>query len=54
MNIQTDMISVEEQLDRYDLVIAPVMYMVKPGFAEKSKLLLRAAALSLRLSSAVS
>ncbi|WP_341281985.1 beta-galactosidase [Paenibacillus sp. FSL H8-0537] len=35
MNVQTDMISVEEQLDRYDLVIAPVMYMVKPGFAEK-------------------
>ncbi len=33
--IQTDMISVEESLDRYDLVIAPVMYMIKPGFAEK-------------------
>lgn len=35
LNIQTDMISVEEQLDKYELVIAPVMYMVKPGFAEK-------------------
>lgn len=35
MNIQTDMISVEESLDKYDLVIAPVMYMIKPGFAEK-------------------
>lgn len=34
-NIQTDMISVEESLDQYDLVIAPVMYMIKPGFAEK-------------------
>lgn len=35
LNIQTDMISVEESLEQYDLVIAPVMYMVKPGFAEK-------------------
>ncbi|MGO4545666.1 beta-galactosidase [Paenibacillus sp. 2TAB23] len=35
LNVQTDMISVEEQLDQYDLVIAPVMYMIKPGFAEK-------------------
>ncbi|HZG57653.1 beta-galactosidase [Paenibacillus sp.] len=35
MNVQTDMISVEESLERYDLVIAPVMYMVKPGFAAK-------------------
>jgi beta-galactosidase len=34
-NIATDMISVEESLDKYDLVIAPVMYMIKPGFAEK-------------------
>ncbi|MDQ0059236.1 beta-galactosidase [Paenibacillus harenae] len=35
LNIQTDMISVEESLEKYELVIAPVMYMVKPGFAEK-------------------
>jgi len=35
MNVQTDMISVEESLDKYDLVIAPVLYMVKPGFAAK-------------------
>lgn len=34
-NIATDMIGVEEALDRYELVIAPVMYMMKPGFAEK-------------------
>lgn len=31
----TDMISVEEDLSAYDLVIAPVMYMVKPGFAKR-------------------
>lgn len=35
LNIQTDMISIEENLDHYELVIAPVMYMIKPGFAEK-------------------
>ncbi len=35
LNVQTDMISVEENLDQYELVIAPVMYMIKPGFAEK-------------------
>lgn len=34
-NIQTDMISVEEDLSKYKVVIAPVMYMVKPGFAER-------------------
>ncbi|WP_054956918.1 beta-galactosidase [Paenibacillus dakarensis] len=34
-HIGTDMISVEEELSAYDLVIAPVMYMVKPGFAKK-------------------
>lgn len=34
-NIGTDMISVEEDLSAYDLVIAPVMYMVKPGFAKR-------------------
>ena len=35
LNIQTDMIGVEEDLSQYDVVIAPVMYMVKPGFAQK-------------------
>jgi len=34
-HIETDMISVEESLEKYDLVIAPVLYMVKPGFAQK-------------------
>jgi len=34
-NIQADMISVEEQLELYEIVVAPVMYMIKPGFAEK-------------------
>ncbi|MHA7963899.1 beta-galactosidase [Paenibacillus sp. CAU 1782] len=34
-NISCDLVSVEEDLERYDLVIAPVMYMIKPGFAEK-------------------
>lgn len=33
--IGTDMISTEEDLGSYDLVIAPVMYMVKPGFAKR-------------------
>ncbi|MGG1876171.1 beta-galactosidase [Paenibacillus cisolokensis] len=36
-NIQTDMISVEEDLSKYKVVIAPVMYMVKPGFAERAE-----------------
>ncbi|NMO97224.1 beta-galactosidase [Paenibacillus lemnae] len=35
LNIQTDMVSVEENLSSYDVVIAPVMYMVKPGFAKR-------------------
>jgi Beta-galactosidase len=34
-NIPADMISVEESFDKYEIVFAPVMYMVKPGFAEK-------------------
>lgn len=33
LNIQADMISVEEDLSKYDLVIAPVLYMIKPGVA---------------------
>jgi beta-galactosidase len=35
MNIQADMIGVEEDLSKYDIVIAPVLYMVKPGYAQK-------------------
>jgi len=34
-NIQVDMIGVDEPLDKYDIVIAPVLYMVKPGYAAK-------------------
>jgi len=33
--IQADVISVEADLSGYDLVIAPVLYMVKPGIANK-------------------
>lgn len=35
LNIEADMVSVEENLSKYDIVIAPVMYMVKPGFAQR-------------------
>ncbi|GBF75230.1 beta-galactosidase [Paenibacillus sp. 598K] len=34
-NIQVDMIGVEQDLSGYDIVIAPVLYMVKPGYAHK-------------------
>lgn len=34
-NIEADMIGVEENLSKYKIVIAPVLYMIKPGFAEK-------------------
>jgi len=34
-HIQVDMISVDTDLSAYDLVIAPVLYMVKQGYAEK-------------------
>ncbi|WP_042197736.1 beta-galactosidase [Paenibacillus camerounensis] len=34
-NIEADIIGVEENLSKYKVVIAPVMYMVKPGFAAK-------------------
>jgi beta-galactosidase len=34
-NIQVDMIGTDEPLDNYDIVIAPVLYMVKPGYAAK-------------------
>ncbi|WP_270165754.1 beta-galactosidase [Paenibacillus sp. SYP-B4298] len=34
-HIQVDMIGVEQDLTGYDVVIAPVLYMVKPGYASK-------------------
>ncbi len=34
-NIQVDMIGVDEDLSKYDLVIAPVLYMVKGNYHEK-------------------
>ncbi|MFJ5759895.1 beta-galactosidase [Neobacillus sp. NPDC093182] len=35
MNIQVDIVSVEADLTQYKVVIAPVLYMVKPGYAKK-------------------
>jgi beta-galactosidase len=37
MNIQTDMIGVDTDLSPYDVVIAPLLYMIKPGYAQKLK-----------------
>jgi len=34
-NIQVDMIGVDDPLDQYSLVIAPVLYMTKKGYAQK-------------------
>ncbi|MEK4324482.1 beta-galactosidase [Paenibacillus sp. FSL R7-0297] len=34
-NIEADLIGVEEDLTKYKVVIAPVLYMIKPGFAAK-------------------
>lgn len=34
-NIQVDIVSVDTDLSKYDIVLAPVLYMVKPGFATK-------------------
>ncbi|WP_145410513.1 beta-galactosidase [Paenibacillus xylanexedens] len=34
-NIQVDIISVDTDLSKYNIVLAPVLYMVKPGFADK-------------------
>ncbi|WP_411346048.1 beta-galactosidase [Paenibacillus sp. WLX1005] len=34
-NVQVDIIGVDADLSRYELVIAPVLYMVKPGLAAK-------------------
>ncbi|MEX1029648.1 MAG: beta-galactosidase [Paenibacillaceae bacterium] len=35
MNIQTDMIGVDTDLSSYEVVIAPLLYMIKPGYADK-------------------
>lgn len=37
MGVEVDMVSVEEDFSKYDIVIAPVMYMVKQGFASKAE-----------------
>lgn len=34
-NIPTDIVSVDDDFSSYDLVVAPVLYMVKPGLADK-------------------
>ncbi|KLU53926.1 beta-galactosidase [Paenibacillus sp. VT-400] len=34
-NIQVDIVSVDTDLSKYDIVLAPVLYMVKPGFTAK-------------------
>jgi beta-galactosidase len=34
-NIQVDMVSIETDLNQYEVVIAPLLYMVKPGYANK-------------------
>lgn len=34
-NIPTDIISVDDDFSKYDLVVAPVLYMVKPGLDKK-------------------
>jgi beta-galactosidase len=34
-NIPVDLIGVDTALDAYDLVLAPVLYMIKPGYADK-------------------
>ncbi|WP_132005104.1 beta-galactosidase [Mesobacillus foraminis] len=36
-NISVDMVGVEEDLSKYELVFAPVLYMVKSGYADKVK-----------------
>lgn len=41
-NIEADIIGVEENLSRYKVVIAPVMYMIKPGFAAKVEAFVKA------------
>ncbi|GAA0285906.1 beta-galactosidase [Gracilibacillus halotolerans] len=40
-NIPVDLVSVEEDLSKYDIVIAPVMYMLKNGLADRLKAFVR-------------
>lgn len=40
-NIPVDLVSVEEDLSKYDIVIAPVMYMLKHGLADRLKAFVR-------------
>ncbi|HEX7064387.1 MAG TPA: beta-galactosidase, partial [Bacillales bacterium] len=35
LNIQVDIIGVQDDLEKYEVVIAPVLYMVKSGYADK-------------------
>ena len=37
LGIQADMVSVDADFSKYEIVIAPVMYMVKKGFAQKTE-----------------
>lgn len=41
LSIATDCVDERADLDRYDLVIAPMLYMIKPGFAEKLEAFVR-------------
>ena len=40
-NIPVDVIGVDTALDAYDLIVAPVLYMVKPGYAQKLEAFVR-------------
>jgi beta-galactosidase len=40
-NVSVDMVGVDAPLDSYKLLFAPVLYMVKPGFADKIKAFVR-------------
>lgn len=33
--IDVDFVSVEDDLDKYDIVVAPMLHMIKPGYAQK-------------------
>lgn len=41
-NIQTDTIGLDADFSSYEILIAPVMYMVKPGFAAKAEAFVKA------------
>lgn len=42
LNIPVDFISVEDDLSQYDLVIAPILYMIKPDYDEKIRTFVKA------------